>query len=66
MNSLIIECQDTPNPNTVKFYPVGLIVSEDQVIEFNKECRDVNSALARDILDLDYVAAVVYGYDFFP
>jgi Fe-S cluster biogenesis protein NfuA len=62
--SLMIEYFETPNPNTMKFYATGFLISPGILIEFDKKMTNINSNLAKDLLELDYIETVFYGYDF--
>jgi Fe-S cluster biogenesis protein NfuA len=61
---LIVEYESTPNPNTLKFYPVGYNVAQGKLLEFKKNSPFVNSSLARDLLEIDQIESVFYGSDF--
>jgi Fe-S cluster biogenesis protein NfuA len=61
---LIIEYESTPNPNSLKFYPVGFDVAKGRLLEFKKNSNSVNSALARDLLEISEIESVFYGSDF--
>ena len=64
MHKLIIEYQETPNPNTLKFYPIDHSVCMGKILEFRKDGQFVNSALARDLLAIPAVDIVLFGNDF--
>ena len=61
---LIIEYESTPNPNSLKFYPVGSYVAKGKSLEFKKDSQFVNSSLARDLLEISQIESVFYGSDF--
>ena len=63
-DSLTIEYFETPNPNTMKFYATGFLISPGILIEFDKKMKNVNSNLAKDLLELNHIETVFYGYDF--
>jgi Fe-S cluster biogenesis protein NfuA len=63
-DSLMIEYCETPNPNTMKFYATGFLISPGILIEFDRKTKNINSKLAKDLLELDYIETVFYGYDF--
>ena len=46
-DSLTIEYFETPNPNTMKFYATGFLISPGILIEFDKKMKNVNSNLAK-------------------
>ncbi len=62
--SLMIEYFETPNPNTMKFYATGFLISPGILIEFDKNTKNINSNLAKELLELNYIETVFYGYDF--
>jgi Fe-S cluster biogenesis protein NfuA len=61
---LVIEYEDTPNPNSLKFYPIGYCVSQNKTIEFSRNSKYINSSLALDLLEMEEIESVFYGYDF--
>jgi Fe-S cluster biogenesis protein NfuA len=61
---LIIEYESTPNPNSLKFYPVGCNIAKGRLLEFKKNSQFINSALARDLLEIPEIESVFYGSDF--
>lgn len=63
-DSLLIEYFETPNPNTMKFYATGFLISPGILIEFDRETKNVNSNLAVDLLKNSFIESVFYGYDF--
>lgn len=64
MQKVIIEYEDTPNPNTMKFYPIGHSISPGRLLEFANDGHYVNSPLARELLELPFVQGIFYGHDF--
>lgn len=60
----IVEYQQTPNPHTLKFYPVGYDVCPGRMLEFRNDGYFINSALARDLLEIPEIESVFYGNDF--
>ena len=60
---MIIETEQTPNPNTLKFLP-GKKVSEIGPIEFLKNDKIVKIPLANKILSLKGTQMVFFGEDF--
>lgn len=61
--SLMIEYTETPNPNTMKFYAVGFLISPEALIEFDRTTENIKSNLAKDLLGLEYIENVAYSYD---
>ncbi len=60
---MIVETQNTPNPNTLKFLP-GKIVSEVGPVEFLKNDKNIKVSLANKILSLEGTVMVFFGEDF--
>ena len=59
----MVETEDTPNPNTLKFLP-GKKVSEVGPIEFLKNDKRIKVSLANKILSLEGTVMVFFGEDF--
>ena len=59
----MIETENTPNPDTLKFLP-GKKVSEIGPVEFLKKDKDIKIPLANKILSLDGTVMVFFGEDF--
>lgn len=68
LNPLIIDRIATPNPNTMKFCvrsgDRSCLISPDFPMEYNKMDTNINSPLARALLEKDSVESVFYGMDF--
>lgn len=60
---MFIQTEETPNPASLKFLP-GLIVMEENSIEFNSKDEASISPLAAKIFELYGVKSVFYGRDF--
>ena len=60
---MMVETEDTPNPNTLKFLP-GKKVSEVGPIEFLKNDKSIKISLANKILSLEGTVMVFFGEDF--
>ena len=60
---MMIETENTPNPDTLKFLP-GKKVSEIGPIEFLKDDKSIKIPLANKILSLDGIVMVFFGEDF--
>ena len=60
---MIVETEQTPNPNTLKFLP-GKKVSEVGPIEFLKNDKSIKVTLANKILSLKGVIMIFFGEDF--
>ncbi len=59
----MIETENTPNPDTLKFLP-GKKVSEIGPVEFLKKDKDIKIPLANKILSLEGTVMVFFGEDF--
>ena len=59
----MIETENTPNPDTLKFLP-GKKVSEIGSLEFLKTDKNIEVPLANKILSLDGITMVFFGEDF--
>ena len=59
----MIETENTPNPDTLKFLP-GKKVSEIRSLEFLKTDKNIEVPLANKILSLDGITMVFFGEDF--
>ena len=60
---MMVETEQTPNPNTLKFLP-GKKVSEIGPLEFLKSDKNINIPLAKKILSLEGILMVFFGEDF--
>lgn len=62
---MFIQTEETPNPQSLKFIPDGVKVSEKGSFDFkNKEEAAVKSDLAVDLFGVDGVSEVFFGADF--
>ncbi len=61
---MFIQIEDTPNPNTLKFLPGFAILKEGETAEFSQDNQTNNSKLAKNLLQVEYVEGVFFGYDF--
>ena len=59
----MIETENTPNPDTLKFLP-GKKVSEIGPVEFSKNDKTIDVSLANKILSLEGTVMVFFGEDF--
>ena len=59
----MIETEQTPNPDTLKFLP-GKVVSEIGPVEFLKSDKNIKVPLANKILSLEGTVMVFFGADF--
>ena len=59
----MIETENTPNPDTLKFLP-GKKVSEVGPVEFSKNDKNIKNPLANKILAMDGTVMVFFGEDF--
>tara|TARA_Y100000590_G_scaffold227338_1_gene256658 strand:- start:203 stop:778 length:576 start_codon:yes stop_codon:yes gene_type:complete len=60
---MMVETENTPNPDTLKFLP-GKKVSEVGPIEFLKNDKNIKVPLANKILSLEGTVMVFFGADF--
>ena len=60
---MIVETENTPNPDTLKFLP-GKKVSEVGPVEFIKGDKNIQVPLANKILSLEGISMVFFGADF--
>ncbi|CAG7716817.1 unnamed protein product [Allacma fusca] len=61
--SMFIRTQDTPNPNSLKFYP-GTQVLESGTVDFPNPAAAGNSTLAKMLFRIEGVKSVFFGQDF--
>jgi Fe-S cluster biogenesis protein NfuA len=61
---MFIQCEETPNPNTLKFIPDGLIVLENSTAEFKNKKQASKSILAEELFKIEGVSGVFFGHDF--
>jgi len=59
----MVETENTPNPDTLKFLP-GQKVSEIGPVEFLKDDKNIKIPLANKILALEGIVMVFFGEDF--
>ena len=59
----MVETENTPNPDTLKFLP-GKKVSEIGPVEFLKNDKNIEILLANKILSLEGTTMVFFGEDF--
>ena len=59
----MVETENTPNPDTLKFLP-GKKVSEIGPVEFLKDDKSIKIPLANKILALEGIVMVFFGEDF--
>ena len=60
---MMVETENTPNPDTLKFLP-GKKVSEVGPVEFLKNDKSIKVSLANKILSLEGTVMVFFGEDF--
>ena len=58
----MIQTENTPNPNTLKFLP-GKKVSDAGPVEFLKNQKNIKVPLASKILSLEGITMVFFGGD---
>lgn len=62
---MFIQTQDTPNPNTMKFIPDGIIIMEQGTAEYKtKEEAAEKSNLAEKLFTIQGVKSIFFGHDF--
>lgn len=61
---MFIQSEVTPNPNTLKFIPDGLVVLENGTAEFKNSEEATKSKLAIELFKIKGVSAVFFGHDF--
>ena len=62
---MFIQIEETPNPATQKFIPVGNIVLQNGAIEFKNKIQSAKkSPLAMQLFEISGVEAVFLGHDF--
>lgn len=61
---MFIQTQETPNPNTLKFFP-GRLISKDKITEYKTEKEaKASSPLAAQLFSIDGVSSVLFATDF--
>ena len=60
---MMIETENTPNPDTLKFLP-GKKVSEVGPIQFLKNDKSIKVSLAQKILSMEGIEMIFFGEDF--
>jgi len=61
---MFIQTQDTPNPNSLKFYPGCGVLEEGQTVDFPNANSAQISPLARQLFRIDGVRNVFLGFDY--
>lgn len=61
---MFIQTEDTPNPNSLKFIPDGIIVIDNGTENFKNKEEAVKSPLADELFKIAGVSAVFFGHDF--
>ena len=61
---MFIQSEETPNPNTLKFIPDGLVVLENGTAEFKNKNQASKSILAEELFKIEGVSGVFFGHDF--
>lgn len=62
-----MQIEKTPNPNTLKFFPGFTILNEGETVDFfntDDEDKIKESKLAANLLRIEHVVGVFFGYDF--
>lgn len=61
---MFIQTQETPNPNSLKFFP-GRIITKDNIIEYNNsEEAQKTSILAAQLLNIKGITNVMFNNDY--
>lgn len=62
---MFIQCEETPNPQTLKFIPDGHIVAGDRICEFkNQKQAATVSPLAMQLFSINGIKTLFFGKDF--
>jgi len=62
---MFIQCEETPNPQTLKFIPDGHIVAGDRICEFkNQKQAATVSPLAVQLFSINGIKTLFFGKDF--
>jgi len=61
---MFIQTEDTPNPNSIKFIPDGIIVIDNGTANFKNKEEALKSPLADELFKISGVGAVFFGHDF--
>lgn len=64
IQKLIVEFEETPNPNTLKFYFCGYQISTNKTYEFDRNNNYINSGLVRDLFEIPEIESIFFGNDF--
>ena len=59
---MFIETEDTPNPNSIKFFPGQEVIGKNNPLFFAKETS--GSPLAKRLLELECIETILLGSDF--
>jgi len=62
--SMFIQTQNTPNPNSLKFYPGSQVLEEGKTVDFPSSNTASISPLARQLFRIDGVRNVFLGHDY--
>lgn len=60
---MFIQTEQTPNPNSLKFYP-NQVVNDGEPINYFNSAECVNSSLAQKLFSITHVQGVFFGHDF--
>ncbi|MDN5249210.1 NifU family protein [Bartonella sp. TP] len=61
---MFIQTQETPNPNTLKFFP-GRLISKDKIVEYKtEEEAKTSSPLAAQLFNIQGVSSILFATDF--
>ncbi|XP_021963239.1 NFU1 iron-sulfur cluster scaffold homolog, mitochondrial [Folsomia candida] len=63
-DNMFIRTQDTPNPNSLKFYPGTTVLDTGSTLDFPTPASAVNSTLAKMLFRIEGVRSVFFGGDF--
>lgn len=62
---MFIQTEATPNPNSMKFIPDGIIIAGDKITEYkNKNQAAGKSLLAEELFSISGVESILFGTDF--
>jgi len=64
LRTMFVQTQNTPNPNSLKFYPGCVVLEEGQTVDFPNAGSAQISPLARQLFRIDGIRNVFLGHDY--
>ncbi len=61
---MFIQTEETPNPNSLKFIPDGILVVENGTANFKSKEQALQSPLAEELFKIEGISSVFFGHDF--